>query len=501
MHCIKCGKEIPDGENKICDECKNSLLTNLESDEDAHKFEIKKEQNPKKEEPPKKKRKLGVIIAIILIIAVITAIVVAEFTTGVFSNIFTKRKVGIEVGNNNNNLGCSNIQGDWIYYMSLAKDGTEIALNKIKTDGTEQQVLVQKDWEIYSINVMGDYLYFIAFEPTEEGTTTEGATSTAYQHNKIYKMSLDGKELKVINDKNFSPESISMYVANNRIYYMGENYNIYSMDLNGGDRKLVSDNGTGFIGVTDKYILYNDYPENPVNETDFVTYIMNIDGTDAKPVNGKRLYNPNIIGDMIYYVNSDNNAIHRINVDGTEDVKIYDSKAYNMNVQGDWIYYLNYKDENEESTDESVCIHKVRTDGTEHTIITEMENYTSFINILGDWIYYTDHSDNVYYINIVKTDGSEIRNLYKYDFNGESTTSTSSNENVNTTIDTNTATNTATSNTANSTTNTAKTNVVNNTTNVVKNNVTNTTKDTTGNTNATNSNTTNTSNANTTKKN
>jgi hypothetical protein len=89
-----------------------------------------------------------------------------------------------------------------------------------------------------------------------------------------------------------------------------------------------------------------------------------------------------------------------------------------MNVKGDYIYYLNYKDESEDSSDDTVCIHRVKTDGTGHEIILEMENYTSFINILGDWIYYTDHSDNAYYINLVKTDGSDILNLYTYDFNG-----------------------------------------------------------------------------------
>ena len=52
----------------------------------------------------------------------------------------------------------------------------------------------------------------------------------------------------------------NIYVVNDRIYYIGENYNVYSMDLFGGDRNLVSDNKTGFIGITNKYIIYNDYP-------------------------------------------------------------------------------------------------------------------------------------------------------------------------------------------------------------------------------------------------
>ena len=414
-YCTKCGKEIPEGDNKYCDDCKNSLLTDIENDED-NKFEIKKDQKVEKEAKPKKTGKIiGIIVAIVIVLAIIGSVCL-EISTGMISHIITgKNVIGIDVGNNNNNLGCANIQGNWIYYMSLANDGMEIALNKVKTDGTEKQVLVQKDWEIYSINVVGNYMYFVAFEPTDEVEAV--ATSTAYQKNRIYKMSLDGKELRVINDGHFSNEGVSIYVIKDRIYYVGENYNIYSMDTEGGDRKKINDNQTGFVGITDKYILYNDYAENPTNEYDFVTYIMNLDGSNARAVNGKRLYNPNIVGDTIYYVNSENNAIHKVKVDGSGDEKVFESRAYNMNVQGDWIYYLDYKDE--EASD-VVCIHKVKTDGTEHQIIVEMENYTSFINVLGDWIYYTDHSDNSYFINLIKTDGSDTITLYEYNFNGPS---------------------------------------------------------------------------------
>lgn len=486
MNCTKCGKEIPDGENKLCEDCKNSLLTDIGNDEEnsSSKFEIKKDQKVDKDEKPKEKEKAKIFIAIIVILAVV-AVAYIEFSTGLFSRMITgSNLVGIDVGNNNNNLGCANIQGDWIYYMSLANEGMEIAINRVKTDGTGKEVLVQKDWEVYSINVVGNYLYFVAFEPTEE--IEAESTSTAYQKNRIYKMSLDGKELKVLNDGNFNSEGISIYVVKDRIYYIGKDYNIYSMDTDGGDRKKVSDTQTGFIGITDKYILYNDYPENPDNEYDFVTYIMKLDGTEKRTVNDKRLYNPNIIGDTIYYVNSENNAIHKVNVDGSNDTKIYESRAYNMNVHGDWIYYLDYKTGSEDSSDDVVCIHKVKTDGTEHEVIVEMENYTSFINILGDWIYYTDHSDNAYYINLIKTDGSETINLYKYDFNVEKTdptveipTDTNTVENTTVNTPTNTSVNTVTNVPANKVESTSVNTATNAPTNKVENTSVNTVANTT----------------------
>ena len=313
--------------------------------------------------------------------------------------------VGISIGNNNN-FGYANKQGKWIYYMTLSDDASKIAIKKIEKNGKGIQTIVEKDWEIYSLNVYKNYLYFIAYEEIVDEDT--------FQNNKIYKMSLDGKELRVINDNNFSDDCRTIYVVDNRIYYIGENYNIYSMDLEGGDRTLVSNKATGYIGISDKYIFYNDFPENPQSETDYITYIMNLDGTNSRPVNGERLYNLNVIKNDIYYVNGENSEIHKIGIDDKNDTVICKSPAYNMNVSGDYIYYINYKNENADSDDEPVCIHRIKTDGTEHQIVCEMKNYTSFIDIVGDWIYYTDHDDYGYYINLIKIDGKETVQLYEY---------------------------------------------------------------------------------------
>lgn len=349
-------------------------------------------------------KKTKILIFVIAIFVIVIAI------TSFFNKYFLKNnKVGTKIGNNNNNFGYACVQKDWIYYMSFSQDSMLVSINKMKTDGTKKTMLVQRDWEIYSINVVGKYIYFIAFEPTSEDE---------YQNNKIYRMTLDGKELTVINDNDFSDECKAIYVVKDKVFYIGSDYNIYKMDTNGENRTQINNNQTGYIGVTDKYILFNDYPENPQSETDFITYIMNLDGKNIRPVNGKRLYNVNVVGKYIYYVNDENTEIRRIKINGKEDTKIYSTKAYNMNVSDEYIYYLNYRDEDSENTDEAICIHRIKKDGTEHQIIAEMENYTSFINVVKDWIYYTDHNDNSYYINLIKTDGSDTLNLYTYGYQG-----------------------------------------------------------------------------------
>lgn len=410
-YCTKCGKEITNDENKICEDCKNNLLMDLKSPieeieetKNAQEKEVIRDFETEKKSNTKIKSKIFVsIIVIILILAVFLAC----------KMMFSNNNVGVEIGNNNNNFGYATMQNNWIYYMSFSDDSMEVSINKIKTDGTNKTVLAQKDWEIFSINVVGNYIYFIAYEPT-----TDSNEETQYKNNKIYKMTLDGKNLTVINDNDFSDECISIYVVKDKVYYIGADYNVYSMDTNGENKTQINSNETGYIGVTDNYILFNDLRENPESETDFVTYIMNLDGSDIRQVNGERLYNANVIGEYIYYVNGENSEIHRIKVDGTEDTKIYNSKAYNMNVSGDYIYYLDFKTENSENPEEKVCIHRIKKDGTEHQIIVEMENYSSFINVIGDWIYYTDHNNNSYYINMIKVDGSDTLNLYTYNFQG-----------------------------------------------------------------------------------
>lgn len=414
MNCTKCGKEIEDSESKICEECKRNLLTNLQSEPEETKESSKKIKVKKEKSKSNNKLKKMLIILFITIVLICTIVGINYKTDFITKYIIGNNVVGINVGNNSNNFGYANIQKGWIYYMSLSEDSMEISINKIKTNGTKKTVLAQKDWEVYSINVVGNYIYFVAFEPVAE---TEETTSE-YKNNKIYRMTTDGKELTVINDNDFSDDCISIYVIKDKVYYIGSDYNIYSMDTNGEKKTKINDNETGYIGVTDKYILFNDYPENPQSETDYITYIMDLDGSNIRAVNGNRLYNANIVGNYIYYVNEDNNEIRRINMDGTNDIKIYSTRAYNMNVYGDYIYYLDYKTANTENADEPICIHRVKKDGTEHEVIVEMENYSYFINIVGNWIYYTDHNDNSYYINLLKTDGTDKINLYTYNYEG-----------------------------------------------------------------------------------
>lgn len=402
-YCTKCGKEIPDGESKICDECKNSLLADLEDAPEEIEEKSSKKPKEKKEKKPLSP-KVKIALAILVILVIVAGSIFAYF------KFFRANTIGQTIGNNNNNYGYATSQGDWIYYMSFNDDATGVAIYKIRQNGEDNTLLAEGDWEVLSLNAVGDYIYFIAFETV---TDEDGNSATA---NRIYKMSLDGTELTVINDCEFSEYCYAIYVINDTIYYIGEDYNIYSMDTNGENVTQITENECGYTGITDKYILYNDFPENPESETDLITYIMDIDGSNVREINGERLYNPNIIDDYIYYVNEENTEIHRINIDGTDDTLIYETTAYNMNVSGDWIYYMDYESYDADTEVGVLCIYRVKTDGSEQETVLTFDNYSQVINIVDDWIYYTDYDDEGYYIGMIKTDGSEKVNLYTYQF-------------------------------------------------------------------------------------
>ena len=164
MNCTKCGKEIPDGETQICEECQKNILEEIKNAEeyDGKQKETKKENFSKSNE--KNKNNFS-IKKCIIIIALLLIIVVAIFV------IYNYKE-----NNNNNNLignSIANIRnygylaesGNYIYYLLPNADTSQVGIFSSKKDGTNQKELFMSDseinQEIVSINVYKDYIYFI----------------------------------------------------------------------------------------------------------------------------------------------------------------------------------------------------------------------------------------------------------------------------------------------------------------------------------------------------
>lgn len=404
MYCTKCGKEIPKGENKICDECQKNLLNEIEENEKENdKAQEKKETGKKfkiaKEKFENKNFELAVVFLIIVaFIVVVTALLINIVNTG---------NVGNSIGNIRN-YGYAAEEGNYIYYLAPNADSTQIGIFKIKKDkkDAEPKELIMKEWDILSLNVVGNEIYFIGISPetySEEDTVD----------NKIYRMKTDGSNLEVINDNEFNNDCYEIYAVDNKIYYIGIDSNIYKMDKDGSNKEIVTENGTGYLGITEKYIIYNVGVED---STEYITHIMDLDGKNSRPIiENTRLYSVNIDGNYIYYTDENKN-ICRVKIDDSNPEIICETTAYNMNADGDYVYYLNYADA--ANSDYTVCIYRVKKDGTTETPekIKAMETYSSFIDIVGNWIIYMDSNETEGFINLVKFDGSDEIRLYTLNY-------------------------------------------------------------------------------------
>ena len=271
MNCKKCGKEIPDGAEEICEECKQKVISELKEDEQSEVQNIdsseKKEKSVnefketvnvllnkfkekvtnssiyKKIDGLSKKIKYCICGFILLLIIILILILSPKYN-----------KIGNTVGNIRN-YGYVASEGKWIYYLAPNEDRTQIGVYRTSKNGKNKKNIFMTDMDIVSINAYKGYLYFIGINNSNESELEDDDVD-----NKIYRIKADGSsEMEILNNNEFNNECFDIYVIKGNIYYIGTDRNIYKMKLNGTDRQLVADNGTGYIGITDKYIVYNDY--------------------------------------------------------------------------------------------------------------------------------------------------------------------------------------------------------------------------------------------------
>ncbi|MBQ7409796.1 MAG: DUF5050 domain-containing protein [Clostridia bacterium] len=530
MYCTKCGKEIPDGEKKICDDCEKKLLQEITAEE---KKEVKEEKTASKKETKEKAKKVSkeekaaekktkkeskkagkvnkgdkkedanewkvtgeknkkkndlvsvLFIAIILLLAIGGAFII--------SHLFTQ---GSSEGNtigNIRNYGYAVEDGNWIYYLAPNEDSSQIGIFKVKSNGKGQELLYMSEIDIVSLNVYKNYIYFI-------GSGVEKYTETDELDNKIYRIKKDGSELEVLNDNEINNDCYEIYVIDDSIYYIGLNAEICKMDLNGSNKTVVADNGTGYLGINEDYIIYNktkvESAESSESEgsTEFVTYIMNRDGSNQRPIiEGKRLYSVNIEENTIYYSDIDK-KIYKTEIDSNEEQLLYgDLEAYNLNTSKGYAYYLDYLDP--ENEDYTVCIYRVKLDGSTEApeLIKKLDTYSSFIDVVGKWVIYMDSNSEAGFINLVSVDGKdEVVQLYYLDYSeyyekveesDYSDTSVDAGGEQTTTTEETTTNTEATENVVTEAANTVVENVVTDSTNTVaQNEVTNSTNTTVENT-------------------
>lgn len=449
MYCTKCGKEIPDGEKKICDDCEKKILQEITAEEKeevkeskkASKKETKekakkvskeekvaekkaKKENKKNEKANKvdkkddannewkvtgeKNKKKNNLESVLFIAVVLVLVIGGAF---MLSHLFTQGETEGNTIGNIRNYGYAVEDGNWIYYLAPNEDSSQIGIFKVKSNGKDKKLLYMSEIDIVSLNVYKNHIYFI-------GSGVETYTETDELDNKIYRIKKDGSEPEVLNDNEINNDCYEIYVIDDSIYYIGLNAEICKMDLNGSNKTVIADNGTGYLGINNDYIIYNKTESESEQGVEYVTYIMNRDGSNPRPiVEGKRLYSVNIDGNTVYYSDIDK-KIYKTEIDSNEEQLLYgDLEAYNLNTSKGYAYYLNYLDP--ENEDYTVCIYRVKLDGSTEApeLIKKLDTYSSFIDVVGKWVIYMDSNSEAGFINLVPVDGKdEVVQLYYLDY-------------------------------------------------------------------------------------
>ncbi len=91
------------------------------------------------------------------------------------------------------------------------------------------------------------------------------------------------------------------------------------------------------------------------------------------------------------------------NLSSGEIIKVSDDRANYINIVGEWIYYTTGK--------ENYSIVKIRTDGTERTILAD--DKAEYMNVVGDRIYYANFSSYAK-LYTMRVDGTDRGKVYKY---------------------------------------------------------------------------------------
>jgi len=187
----------------------------------------------------------------------------------------------------------------------------------------------------------------------------------------------------------------------------------------------------GYAAYDGEWIYYNGFDNK-------CFYKMREDGSEITLLADHRASDINVVGDWIYYKyyeygnehislddegypHAENSGIFKMRTDGSEETLLTDDFAPDCVTYSDgWIYYSLYierfewKDKDDyvfipssiPSNEEKSGIFKIRPDGSERTRVTDApDGDIYYMNVVGDWIYYVTNDWS--YLYKVRTDGAE----------------------------------------------------------------------------------------------
>jgi len=185
-----------------------------------------------------------------------------------------------------------------------------------------------------------------------------------------YSMLVDGSDKKLLGSSNSSyigafDSGVYYYNASDKNLYFLEDEALYGDDFY--DREM------SFVQIVGDYLYYIEYDDDDENIA--ILKQLNLESLELKTILEERVEdNENCIfvyGDYVFFCKyNDAFSLYRMNLDGTNEIKLTDERVYSLITDGEYVYYLNpYFDKG---------IYRISIDGGDKKIIRDGWKMSSF---------------------------------------------------------------------------------------------------------------------------
>jgi hypothetical protein len=226
------------------------------------------------------------------------------------------------------------LAGDWLFYSNTAEDKK---VYRINVDGSGRQQISEHYVNFLTVGAEGVYysnvkdgnkLYRTDFEGKEavklndEGSAFINLTEDyiVYRNGaqKVVRIDLDGSNRKVLEEEKVSFVRVD---ADNKVFcgIQSEDRNIYSMTIDGEDKKKLMDSGAFDAEITDDWVYFSN--EDSENHNVYIGYLYRIkkNGKVIERISLEAAEKFSIVGDKIFYMAPwQGNKIYKIELDGSK---------------------------------------------------------------------------------------------------------------------------------------------------------------------------------------
>jgi len=231
-------------------------------------------------------------------------------------------------------------------------------------------------------------------ENTQSITATKADTSiklqinskTAYKNNQA--TSLDAPP-KIVNNRTLIPLRFVSEALGANVNWNEDNQTISIRNNNYIDNKVTSNKATGTSNI------------NLSQSEDIGNKEYNLLGNSSGNIENRGHATQE--QGWIYFCTYES-GLFKMKLDGTDTTVLSQGQCItNINVKDGWVYYLF-----------SNCIYKIKTDGTEKTLLLKENGSIDKLIVIGDWIYFRylpNNNDSRGYIIKIKNDGTEMTKI------------------------------------------------------------------------------------------